>query len=86
MRDLHKTRETNLTMFGKPVNIKEIKYIRLGQGSQPETVSSARTADLSSVKKHNKWGSYNDPQEYKKQKPVTNSTMYGMRYLVIICR
>lgn len=75
MRDLHKTRETNITMFGKPVNIKEIKHIRLGQGSQAETMSSARDPDPTTFKKHSKWVSYNDPQEYQKQKPVTNSTM-----------
>lgn len=42
MRDLHKTRETNITMFGKPVNVKDFKYIRIGQGSQVETMSSSR--------------------------------------------
>jgi hypothetical protein len=49
-------------MFGKPVNVKDFKYIRLGQGSQNETMSSSREPDNQTNKKHNKWLSYNSPQ------------------------
>lgn len=67
MRDLHKTRHTNITMFGKPVNIKDFKYVRLGQGSQGETISGFREPDSqNSARRNNKWVSHNEPQKQDK--------------------
>ena len=86
MRDLHKTRQTNITMFGKPVNIKDFKYVRMGQGSEGETVSSSREPESEqSARKHNKWVSHNDPQKSDKDKSQTSMTMYSSPYADTTC-